>query len=183
MDALQPYKIGFTGLSKGHHRFAFDVGPDFFGCFQQSEIDQAGVYLDLHMEKQENMLVFDFSFSGWVGLECNRCLEEYREPVDHDKRLYVKFGDDHAEQTEDIVVIPRTDSHVDLAQYVYEFIHLALPLQRVHPADATGYSECNAEMLEQLRKLRPGEDKDGQKSGPADSPFDVLRNIRFDADN
>ncbi len=183
MDTLQPYKIGFTGLSKGHHRYVFDIGSDFFGCFDKSELHQANVHLELHMEKEENMLVFDFVFSGWVELECNRCLEGYREMVDHSKRLFVKFGDDHSEQTEEIVVIPQTDSHFDIAHYIYEFLHLVLPLRRVHPVDATGYSECNTDMLEQVRRHQPGHKKASQEGPSGESPFDVLKGIRFDTDN
>ena len=33
----------------------------------------------------------------------------------------------------------RADEHeLDIKQYLYEFIHLALPIQRVHPEDKDG---------------------------------------------
>ena len=182
MDPLHSYKIGFRGLSLGNHQFLFDIDKDFFGCFEQSEISECVVRLDLRLEKETNMLVFDFVFSGWVGLDCNRCLERYRQPVDQAQRLFVKFGDNYTEQSEDVVVIPYGDSHFDIAQLVYEFLHLGLPIRRAHPDDEQGNSECNQEMIENMKKHSPGSKGQDDDNTAASSTWDALRSLQFKND-
>ena len=179
MDPLHSYKIGFRGLSLGNHQFLFDIDKDFFGCFEQSEISECVVRLDLRLEKETNMLVFDFVFSGWVGLDCNRCLERYRQPVDQTQRLFVKFGDGYAEQSDDVIVIPHGESHFDIAQLVYEFLHLGLPIRRAHPIDEHGNSECNRDMIENMKKHMPGSKGSGEDKSTASSTWDALKSLQF----
>ncbi len=183
MDPLHPYKIGFTGLSIGNHRFEYIIEHDFFECFENSEISKCTVHLDLKMEKETNMLVFDFYFSGWVELDCDRCLDNYKQPVDQTHRLFVKFGDTHTEQSDDVMVIPYTESHFDISQHIYEFMHLGLPIRRAHPVDDKGNTECNKEMLEKMMKHAPGsKSKEADKSKDA-STWDALKSLRFKNDN
>ncbi len=180
MDSLKAYKIGFTGLSIGNHLFSFEIDQSFFDCFEQSEIGQCVVHLDLSLEKETNMLVFDFAFTGWVGLDCNRCLERYREYIDFEDRLYVKFGDTYAEQDENIVVIPFSDTHFDIAQFIYELMHLSLPIRRVHPVDKHGVSACNKDMIEKMQQHAPGAEKtDDQQDKQTPSAWDALKSLKF----
>ncbi len=180
MDALHEYRIGHKGLAIGNHRFSFDVGQTFFDNFEQSEIQKCDVHLDLLMEKDANMLVFSFSFTGYVMLDCDRCLEHYKQYVDQEQRLIVKFGEAHREQSEDIVIIPFGDSHFDVAQYVFEYLHLALPIQRAHPVSESGESACDKDMLEKVKKFK----SEGSRTGLADhadsSTWDALKSLQFD---
>ncbi len=183
MEELKPYNIGFSGLSNGIHHFSFDIGPDFFSCFPLSEIEEGFVKLELTLEKEENMLVFDFRFSGYVDLECDRCLDCFSEPVEHQHTIYVKPGDEFSEQSEDVVVIPYGESHFDVAHYVYEFLHLMLPLRRVHPDDDAGESACNKEMLERVQYLSPDNHPSGTHLSDGHSPFELLKKLRFNKEN
>jgi uncharacterized protein len=181
VDPLHSYKIGFSGLSLGNHIFRFDIDRDFFDCFEQSEIHKSAVHLDLTLEKEANMLVFDFEFSGWAELNCDRCLESYRQPIDQSERLFVKFGDSHVEQSEDVIVIPYGESHFDIAQLVYEYLHLALPIRRAHPVDEHGNTACNKDMIEKMKKHSPGTKKTDQNNSTA-STWDALKSLNFKDD-
>lgn len=179
LDPLQAYKIGFTGLSIGNHLFSFEIDQSFFDSFDQSEIEQCAVHLDLNLEKETNMLVFDFAFSGWVGMDCDRCLERYRENINYEYRLYVKFGDSYAEQDDNVVVIPYSDTHFDISQFIYEFMHLGLPIRRVHPVDQHGVSACNKDMIDKMQEHAPGTDKGGRTDQKGPSEWDALKNLKF----
>lgn len=179
MDPLKAYKIGFTGLSIGNHSFSFEIGAGFFDSFEQSEIRECAVYLDLNLEKETNMLVFDFFFSGWVCLECDRCLESYREHVSQEQRIYVKFGETHKEESENVLVIPYDDSHFDVSQFIYEFLHLGLPIRRVHPDDEHGASACNLDMIDKMKKYAPGGKEDHTGEAKTSSTWDALKSIKF----
>ncbi len=73
-------------------------------------------------------------------------------PVECENRLLVKFGDTRDDSDPDIITIPRDEHELDLKQYFYEFIHLALPIQRIHPDDAEGNSTCDPVMLQKLKE-------------------------------
>jgi uncharacterized metal-binding protein YceD (DUF177 family) len=64
------------------------------------------------------------------------------------------------EESEDVIVIPETEYQFNLAPYIYEFIHLALPAQIIHPDDEYGDSTCDPEMLRILNTLAPSESVD-----------------------
>ncbi len=175
MNPKKQFRIGFVGLPTGKHLFSFEIGPEFFSGFEAVAFEEGKLLLDLEMEKGNNMLAFHFRFNGTVILECDRCLEGYRQDLEFEKRLLVKFGESYSEQTDEIVLIPSTESHVDVSQFVYEFIHLGLPLRHVHPDTEDNEPGCNPVVL---KKLREHQAKGG--SGNDDSTWDALKGIKFD---
>ena len=48
--------------------------------------------------------------------------------AEHDRE-----GERHQEITDEIIVIPRDTAALELGQYMYEFISLAVPLKKLHP--------------------------------------------------
>lgn len=176
MNPLQQYKIGFVGLSIGSHAFAFEIGPEFFVGFDTAAFEQGLVKLDLVLEKSNNMLTLHFTFNGQVELECDRCLENYMQAFALQRQLLIKFGEAYQEQSDEIVIIPSTESHIDIAQYVYEFLHLGLPVKRVHPDGPDGQPGCDKEAMMRLSAYMVKK-QDG-KNG-SDSPFDALKHLKF----
>ncbi len=179
VDPLQAYKIGFTGLSIGSHLFSFEIDRSFFDCFEQSEISECAVTLDLNIEKETSMLILDFAFSGWVAMECNRCLDSYREYISIEDRIYVKFGDSYSEKDENVVIIPYGDTHFNISQFVYEFMHLGLPIRRVHPVDEQGVSACNEEMIRKMQQHAPGSGHSQKPDNQTPSAWDALKSLKF----
>lgn len=181
MKALKPFNIAFVGLSGGEHEFSFELDDDFFACFEGTEITKARLTGKLILNKKPNMLDLDFYINGQVELECDRCLEPFWQTLDLHRTLYVKFGDRREEQSDEVTIIPATESHIDVAQYFYEFIALGLPVKKVHEDDETGTPQCDPEILNQLEKYMPGRgDKDKNKDDkPSDSRWDALKNIKF----
>ena len=63
--------------------------------------------------------------------------------------MYVRFGETTQEQSEEVLILADSVSEVRLEQYIYEYIHLALPYQRIHP-EIDGNSGCDPEMVRKL---------------------------------
>lgn len=145
--------IPFKGLSIGNHHYDFVISDSFFESFEPLNIQKGKIDLSLDFEKESGLLSLLFHFNGTVSLTCDRCLEEYDQPVADDFRLIVKFGEDYQEITDEIVEISITEHRFDLSQYIYEYVQLMLPLKHVHPDDALGNSTCKPEMLEKLKEL------------------------------
>ncbi len=176
MDHLQQYSIGFSGLSNGSHSFSFEMDTAFFHAFEESEVKQALVEVQLEMEKSHRMLELDFHLKGWVQLPCDRCLEAYRQNVDQQQKLFVKLGHEYKEESEDVVVIPEGESDFNIAQYIYEYIHLGLPIKRVHPDATLEQPSCDPEMLERMARHKTGAAK---KKAESASTWEALRKLRF----
>ena len=154
MDYFKQFVIQFSGLSDGDHNFEFKVTAEFFEKIEYSEINKGTVNIDVLLNKQENMLVFNFSIKGFVNVICDRCSYPFDIKVEGEKRLIVKFGDETYEETDEILIIPKTDYQIDLYQYVYEFINLLLPIKKVHPDDSNGNSTCNSDMIKKLNDMK-----------------------------
>jgi len=175
MSYLQNYVIPFSGLKPGAHQYDFEVDDRFFESFEDQEISQGDIHVDLMLEKQERMLVLEFDIKGKVNIMCDRCLDLYDQPVSGKERLIVKFGEDYHEESEEVIVIPESEHQLDVSHYIYEFIHLLMPLKRVHPNDEEGISSCNLDITGRM------EAHENDKS--TDPRWDALKNLQTQMKN
>ena len=111
------------------------------------------------MNKKSLILEFLFELEGKVFVPCDRCLDPVDIEIEYQAPLYVKFGDESHEETDELYVISEQETEIELTQFIYEFIHLSLPFRRVHPDDENGNSTCNKEMLKRLEELSVNEEK------------------------
>ena len=125
MEETKRYTIAYRGLRSGLHDFHFKVDGGLFRAFGSTEIKDGDCDVSVALERGESMLTLDVNVDGSVVVECDRCLEDCNVPIHW--------------------LLPMEDE-VDLTQYIYESIVLALPYQRVHPD-----GECNPDMLERFR--------------------------------
>lgn len=153
MNWREQFTIPIGGLKYGVHGFDLITGNTFFEHFEYSEIKSGSINIHLELDKSERMLVFSFAINGTVILPCDRC----GDPVDIDikgkEMLVVKFGNEYLEESEDVLIIPETDTTFDTSSYLYEIIHLLLPAKRVHPDNKNGESRCNPEVVKKLKEL------------------------------
>lgn len=124
------------------------------------------------MIKRSNFLELSFSINGYVEVACDRCLEYYRQPIESNARLFVKFGEVFMEESDELIIIPDTDQDIDLAQYLYEYVLLGIPYRKVHPANEEGEPGCDADMLKRLKELS-GENEE------TDPRWDKLRELNI----
>jgi uncharacterized metal-binding protein YceD (DUF177 family) len=151
MKALQEFEIPFLGLKEGIHDYAFDIDAEFFESFEYSEVKQGGVHVEVSMERQERMLIFNFSINGSLELPCDRCLAPITLEVKGDERLIVKFGQEWEEESDEVIIMPETESRIDISSFIYEYIMLMLPYKRVHSEDPDK-NMCDVSMVEKLNQ-------------------------------
>ncbi|MCG3167872.1 MAG: hypothetical protein POELPBGB_03671 [Bacteroidia bacterium] len=168
MKAQNQFTIQFSGLKPGIHDFEFEIDKKFFESIEYSEIQDGKLHVALALNKHTNMLVLDFVIAGEVNVPCDRCGEDFLLPLTAKERLIVKFGDETAEVAEDVLVISRNESEINVAHFIYEYIILALPHKRVHPE-----GKCNKEVLKKLKKL----EDETTKNKNTDPRWDGLKNI------
>ena len=169
MNYMNRFIIPFSGLKAGKHSFTFEIEDRFFEHFEYSEIRKGRLQADCILEKQSRMMVLYFDISGVVQVTCDRCAAEFDLPVEGSQKLIVKFGAEHGEESEEILVIGEKEHELDISQYLYEYIHLMLPMQKIHGTDDQGNSLCDPEVT---RFIKETEDH------PVDPRWDVLKNLK-----
>lgn len=162
MDIRKQYRIPFTGLKLGLHKFKFEAGEEFFRSFEESVIGKSDVHIDVTFDKRESFFVLDFSIGGTVQVDCDRCLEQFNQEIIDEHRVYVKFDDEakrRHEEDEDIIYISHNDVYVDLSQLIYELVNVSLPLQKICPPKADGSPGCNEKVLKILEGKQTKKEK------------------------
>ena len=165
---MQQFTIPFGGLQEGKHDYEFEIRAMFFDQFEYSEIEKSDVNVKLTLFKESAMFILEFSLQGTVAVMCDRCSDFFDIPIKGKYRLIVKFGEEKHEETDEIIVIPYTDSALDISQYIYEYINLLLPKSRVHPK-----GQCNPEVIQKLEELM----LDKKFENTADPRWDALKEL------
>jgi Predicted metal-binding, possibly nucleic acid-binding protein len=146
------FTIPIGGMKEGHHSFNFEINKEFFDQFEESEIKEGSLTAVVEANKLTTHIDLSVRIEGSVNVSCDRCLELFRQPLSCENRLLVKFGHVSDDSDPDIITLPADENEFDLRQYFYEYIFLALPIQRVHPVDEDGKSACDPEMLKKLKE-------------------------------
>jgi len=165
------YDVEYKGLKEGLHKFEFEVRDEFFEHFEQGLVSVGNINVKVKLEKRSSFLKLYFKIKGWMELTCDRCLENFRQKIKHKSELLVKFGESSYEDDEIIWVLPE-EHRINLAQLIYEYIVLSIPIRHVHPKK-NGVRECNLEMLKQLKKHKH---KEEEKEENADPRWAALKN-------
>ena len=142
MEVNKQYSVAYKGLKNSSFDFVFEVDDALFVAYESKEILGGNCHVEATMLKGESQLEFDFTITGEVTCECDRCLEPCQVPIDYEGHLIVRISDEEGEYDGDVMWLNPADNEVDLTQYIYESIVLSLPYQRVHPE-----GECNPDML------------------------------------
>jgi uncharacterized metal-binding protein YceD (DUF177 family) len=166
------FNIPFVGLSNGNHRFSYFIDDKFFADYDSSEISRAGVQIELDMDKSDRMLVLNFDMSGYIGVTCSRCLDDFDLEVSGQEEFFVKFGTEYKEEDDDVLIIPEGESHIDISGLIYDYLHLMIPYRVVHPENEKGESACDPEVIKKLNDLSRKEE-----SG---SPWEKLKDINLE---
>ena len=144
MQTRKEYIIQFVGLSLGLHEFKFEVGDSFFKDYDYSEIQEAKVVVNLNLLKQSQMMILEFNIGGTVKAACDICTGEFDLPLEGAYKLVVKVGgSDTGNEDDDIITIAANEHQLDIAQYIYEYTTISLPIKRMHPLDKKGKSACD----------------------------------------
>lgn len=170
------FYVPFSGLKQGKHEFTYEIDNTFFESFEYSEFNAAKIELGVLMNKTSTMLEFELNAKGIVNVNCDISSEPYDEDISADLNLVVKFGDEFNDEDDEILIIPHGEHQVNLAQYVYEMLVLAVPQKRVHPGVLDGSLESEA--LKKLQELQPKETKENSKD--TDPRWDALKKLITD---
>ena len=178
MKELKEFTIPFIGLKIGEHRFNFKIEKPFFEHFEYIEFNDAAINLEVLLVKKATLLEFTLFFNGTVNVNCDVSNEPYDQQINGEYRFVVKFGEETNVDDEDLLVLPHGSHEVNIQQFIYESIVLAVPAKKIHPGVEDGTLEN--ETLKKLEELRPKGNNNNLDDSKIDPRWDELKKLLTD---
>ena len=176
MMKKKEFSVPFSGLKQGKHEFDYVVNNEFFESFGYTDFNDAELKLHVLLNKKSTMLEFKLAANGIVNVDCDITSEPYDQSISTELDLVVKFGDEYNDENDEILIIPHGEHQVNIAQYAYEMIVLAVPQKRIHPGVLDGTLDSDA--IKKLEELQPKERRDNKED--TDPRWDALKKLITD---
>lgn len=130
---LEDFDIEIFRLKEGEHHFTYPINEEFFSLFANSIVDQGKGEVTAVLDKQNTLLTLRLNISGSVELVCDRSLQPFTYPIQVNETLLIKYGPEENFEDDKMLIITRETPSINVAQFVYEFFSLAIPMKRLHP--------------------------------------------------
>lgn len=175
MKQLKEYAIQFVGLKIGRHQFEYHIKDEFFKNFDYEDFNSVDIKVEVELEKKTTLLELHFKIKGFVNVNCDLTNEPYDQKVSNTFDLVVKFGEEYNDEETDILVIPHGEYQINIQQYIYELIVLAVPNKLIHPGVKDG--TLKSDILEKLEELSPKEEGENNNGDETDPRWNTLKKL------
>ena len=165
MSQRREYEIAFVGLKPGMHVFEYRVEDKFFVPYGEQDFTNCIANIKLSLDKKNGFMQLKFDVDGTVDVICDKGGNTLPMQLWDEFNIIVKIVDEpevmnEQEEDPDVYYISRGESHLHMADWIYEFINLSIPLQKMCKEEEMGGAKCNIEVLEKLRKMEEQAQKD-----------------------
>ena len=130
---LNTFKIDIFRLESKQYMHEFEGNNDFFEALDQNLIQKGHFKASVDLNKNETMIQMVYKISGSVELTCDRSLDLFDFSVDITQKMILKFSDHNEEITEELMLIDRNTQYINVAQDIFDFIGLQIPIKKLHP--------------------------------------------------
>jgi uncharacterized metal-binding protein YceD (DUF177 family) len=111
----------------------YQLDDTFFKLFEGSLLDRGRLSVRVQLSKASQHIQLDFFIEGTVELSCDRTLELFDYPMAIHHTVHFKLGEKYQELDVDLYMLHKQASSISLAQHLYDFISLAIPMKKLHP--------------------------------------------------
>ena len=158
MAKRRTFEIAFVGLKPGIHEFNYEPDDKFFAEKGAQDFNNADAKVKLSLEKNTGFMFLKFEIGGKADVTCDRCGNPITMDLWDEFKMLVKMVDNPEEMNEqeedpDVFYISRTESHLDVSNWIYEFVMLSVPMQKMCSPEQIGGPQCNKEVLEKLKAM------------------------------
>lgn len=151
MDYLKQFSIPFKGMLDGLHEYEFELGEEFFNHFKESPIGKAQIQARLLADKQANLMTVDLHIKGSMLTGCDRCLADIQLDLKADHQLVLKKSEGESDDPELYYIHPDA-SEWNIAELLYEYSCLSIPLVKEINCQKMNNPPCNQEILKRIQK-------------------------------
>lgn len=143
------HELNFGNLSFGDHEFKYKLESDFFSDWGNPAVEDGEVDVLLFLSKSETQLDLKFQLKGFVKCICDICLSPLDYPINASNELLVKFGEAKLEGIDDLIYVGHDEYKLDLAQHMYDYCVLHLPIKKVCE-ESINRTSCDEEILNKM---------------------------------
>lgn len=159
MNSRRAYEIAFVGLKPGIHEYRYEIDDKFFAQYGEQDFTSCLANVKLLLDKNNGFLMLKFDVDGTADAMCDRCGNTLSVRLWDEFNIVVKMVDEpekmnEQEEDPDVYYISKTESHLFVGDWIYEFINLSIPSQKICADDAAGKSTCNEEVLFKLEQMK-----------------------------
>jgi uncharacterized metal-binding protein YceD (DUF177 family) len=158
MGKRKVFEIAFVGLKPGIHEFKYEVDDKFFVDVENKDFTNCTAVVKLQLDKKSGFMLLKFEVGGKADVTCDRCGNMLTKDLWDEFNMLVKLVDNPdemnaQEEDPDVFYISKTESHLYLNDWIYEFVTLSIPLQKKCSEEEMGGPQCNKEVLAKLKKM------------------------------
>jgi uncharacterized metal-binding protein YceD (DUF177 family) len=162
MSNRREFEIAFVGLKPGVHEFNYRIDDRFFEEYNEQDFRNPDANVKLLLEKSNGFMILRFEIGGKAEVTCDRCNNNLPLQLFDEFKVMIKMTDDPAlmneqEEDPDVYYISRGESHIDIKDWIYEFINLSIPMQKTCEYENMDGPYCNPSAREVLKNMRPDE--------------------------
>lgn len=133
MKDKKDFSINLYQLDNKQYTYEYLLNTAFFDFYPESLIENAEGEAQLVLDKSPTMMQLHFDINARIELVCDVSLKAFWHPIHVEKDVIIKFGDEDKELSEDVRVIHMDTQQINIADYLYEFASLEIPMKKVHP--------------------------------------------------
>ncbi len=164
MGSRKAYEIAFVGLKHGEHEFTYNLQDEFFNEKANELVEGMNAHVKLLLNKHKDFMLLKFQTGGTAKANCDRCGNELTTNLWDEFSIVVKLVENPEEmnaqeEDADILYIARSESHLEISDWLYEFVLLSLPTQNECGIDKEGTSLCNTDVLIKLAEMKSQADE------------------------
>jgi uncharacterized protein len=175
---LREFNIDIFRLNNGTYDYEFIINKDFFEFFNFGLIETGSAKAFVHMIKSETLINMTIKVKGSVELVCDRSLEKFDFPLDTENKILFKFGDRDEEVSDEIIIIERNTQRLNVAQHIYDFINLAIPMKKIHPRFQEEEEDEDDETEAKLIYSSAPEEEELKEEEDVDPRWNILKNLK-----
>lgn len=169
MDYLKQFILPIEGLKNGFHSYNFRLDSQFFNHFELSPINNGVISVTVDLNKEDHIYSFCFNITGFVNVDCDRCLASIELPIFGEYNVVVKQKDEVSDDPDLIFISPEVHEY-NIADLLYEFACVSLPISNLIDCDNMDNPPCNFELLKYYQNTVNNKEDN--------STWDILKNLK-----
>ena len=159
MISKRMYEIAFVGLKQGVHEFSYELHHDFFKEKSGEGIEEISANVKLMLDKNNGFMLLKFMVGGNAAVNCDRCGNPLKVDLWDEFNMVVKLTEEpqnanEEEEDADVFYIAKSESHIEVSDWLYEFVMLSIPTQNICSNDTAGKTLCNEDVLNRLNSMQ-----------------------------
>ena len=169
MGSRRMFEIAFVGLKPGIHEFDYELDELFFKEKAGENVDTINANVKLSLDKNNGFMLLKFIVGGNAEVNCDRCGNPLKVDLWDEFHLVVKLTEDpqkanDEEEDADVFYIAKSESHIEVSDWLYEFVMLSIPIQHICGNDENGKSLCNEEVIKKLEAMKVNNEEQQENS-------------------